>query len=99
MDGGAFEGGMSFKKMLGPGDSVWDEIGKFKLKKCPFCGEYPDWTFTDGDEDGLQWMIHCQERTCHVKPWTSWSDQPEFASLKWNRRFAGGKPSGGKWMK
>ena len=54
MDGGEIPSGMSFKKVLGPGDSVWDEVGKYKLKKCPFCGEYPDWTFVDDDEGGLE---------------------------------------------
>ena len=72
---------------LDPGDSVWDEVGLYRVKKCPFCGEPPEWTYRDDEDGGFQWMIQCQEKTCHVKPSTSWTDEVEFAALKWNRRF------------
>tara|TARA_R110000824_G_scaffold225667_3_gene413357 strand:+ start:867 stop:1139 length:273 start_codon:yes stop_codon:yes gene_type:complete len=89
MDGGAFEGGVDgFQPMsLLPGDSVWDELGLYRLKKCPFCGEPPDWSFVNDEHGGFEWLVHCKEKTCHVKPETSWTDESEFAALKWNRRF------------
>ena len=54
MDGGAVEGGVidisnvcSKYMHLEPGDSVWDECGLYRLKKCPFCGNYPDWNYEE----------------------------------------------------
>ena len=96
MAGGAFTGGVDIRNgcskymHLEPGDSIWDECGLHRLSRCPFCGEYPDWMYVENEDEGMQWMVHCTERSCHVKPSTSWTDEVEFAALKWNRRFTPG---------
>ena len=78
--------GYRFEKELEPGASIWDEAGKYSLEKCPFCGEAPEWAFTEDEEGDLQWSVFCHETTCHVCPMATWSDSEEFAALKWNRR-------------
>ena len=93
MDGGAVEGGVidirngcSKYMLLAPGDSVWDECGLYRLKKCPFCGNYPDWNYEEDVNGDLEWTVRCQQQVCHVKPATTRTDSVEYAALKWNTR-------------
>ena len=75
--------------MMMPGESVWDEVNGFHLKKCPFCGGIADWRFEETPEEYIEWRILCENRYCFVKPSTTLSISPSDTADKWNRRGGG----------
>jgi len=73
--------------MLMPGESVWDEVNGFTLKKCPFCGGVAEWRFETAEY--VEWRVCCENRYCFVQPSTSLSIAPDDSADKWNRRGGG----------